>query len=196
MKKKYPRMIPAQENSISTSENNGRASDAVMELWTSAVLRYRRSAVSSAEREESPEIARVNVRETYSNLQQHSRWPRRAEVTHARVPRVANGRLRGPILPRRHRQLRQTVVNDTAPPRREIGESELEGELMRSTATYRYRPDPRGSEGKERCVICLSDLEEDEEVRRLRCLHFFHVCCIDQWLRLNRTCPVCRQGLI
>ncbi|KAJ5112498.1 hypothetical protein N7532_000543 [Penicillium argentinense] len=50
----------------------------------------------------------------------------------------------------------------------------------------------------ERCLICLSDYEVAEEVRRLaKCQHVFHKGCIDQWLTTGRnSCPLCRgQGV-
>ncbi|KAF2705614.1 hypothetical protein K504DRAFT_332563, partial [Pleomassaria siparia CBS 279.74] len=49
-----------------------------------------------------------------------------------------------------------------------------------------------------RCLVCLSDFEEDEEARRLvNCGHLFHRVCIDQWLTTGRnSCPLCRgQGV-
>jgi hypothetical protein len=43
----------------------------------------------------------------------------------------------------------------------------------------------------ERCLICLSDFEENEEVRRLvKCAHFFHRECVD-----TVGCPEVSQGL-
>ncbi|XP_074569239.1 uncharacterized protein LOC141825750 [Curcuma longa] len=46
------------------------------------------------------------------------------------------------------------------------------------------------------CVFCLSDIEEGEEVRELRCQHLFHRRCLDPWLALRRaTCPLCRDAL-
>ncbi|KAK7291810.1 hypothetical protein RIF29_07252 [Crotalaria pallida] len=49
-----------------------------------------------------------------------------------------------------------------------------------------------GSDDYE-CSVCLSDLEEGEEVRKLpRCKHSFHVQCIDMWLHSHFDCPVCR----
>ncbi|XP_063696133.1 putative uncharacterized protein DDB_G0282133 isoform X2 [Culicoides brevitarsis] len=44
----------------------------------------------------------------------------------------------------------------------------------------------------EKCSICLSNFKEVTFVRRLPCLHFYHCECIEYWLRLNSTCPVCR----
>ncbi|KAJ3313812.1 hypothetical protein HDU76_002546 [Blyttiomyces sp. JEL0837] len=41
------------------------------------------------------------------------------------------------------------------------------------------------------CVICLNSYEEGEKLRRLVCYHHFHLRCVDEWLRLNKTCPLC-----
>jgi hypothetical protein len=43
-----------------------------------------------------------------------------------------------------------------------------------------------------RCGICLSPYNEGENVRTLRCFHYFHVNCIDPWLETNDNCPNCR----
>lgn len=45
------------------------------------------------------------------------------------------------------------------------------------------------------CVICLGEYEEGEEVRMLPCMHLFHAPCVDQWLRVNRVCPVCKHDV-
>lgn len=43
------------------------------------------------------------------------------------------------------------------------------------------------------CVVCLSPFEDDEAVRVLpQCYHAFHAVCIDSWLLLHSTCPLCR----
>ncbi|KAH9488195.1 hypothetical protein Btru_064810 [Bulinus truncatus] len=42
------------------------------------------------------------------------------------------------------------------------------------------------------CNICLTDYQHGEEMRNLPCRHNFHMVCVDQWLKINATCPVCR----
>ncbi|KAL5816782.1 hypothetical protein ACOSQ3_025160 [Xanthoceras sorbifolium] len=44
------------------------------------------------------------------------------------------------------------------------------------------------------CSICLCEYQPKEILRTiLVCNHYFHITCIDEWLRLNATCPVCRN---
>ncbi|KAL3216710.1 hypothetical protein MRX96_032856 [Rhipicephalus microplus] len=47
----------------------------------------------------------------------------------------------------------------------------------------------------EKCTICLSEFEDNEEVRRLPCMHLFHIVCVDQWLTTNKRCPICRVDI-
>ena len=46
------------------------------------------------------------------------------------------------------------------------------------------------------CIeYCILEFEEEEDVRRLPCMHLFHVPCVDQWLGLNKRCPICRVDI-
>merc|ERR1711964_618686 len=45
----------------------------------------------------------------------------------------------------------------------------------------------------ERCSICQYDFEKGETVRVLGCKHRFHKDCVDKWLPINCSCPVCRK---
>lgn len=45
------------------------------------------------------------------------------------------------------------------------------------------------------CPICQCDYEHKEKVRELDCKHVFHVKCIDEWLSLHATCPLCRKNV-
>lgn len=47
------------------------------------------------------------------------------------------------------------------------------------------------------CAVCLNDLEEQDEIWKLRnCCHIFHRGCLDEWIGLlHLTCPLCRTPL-
>ncbi|KAK7278584.1 hypothetical protein RJT34_23616 [Clitoria ternatea] len=45
------------------------------------------------------------------------------------------------------------------------------------------------------CSICLGDYKETDMLRLLPdCGHLFHLACVDPWLRLHSTCPICRKS--
>uniref|UniRef100_A0A182PFG6 RING-type E3 ubiquitin transferase n=1 Tax=Anopheles epiroticus TaxID=199890 RepID=A0A182PFG6_9DIPT len=50
-------------------------------------------------------------------------------------------------------------------------------------------------EDSEKCTICLSQFDIDNDVRRLPCMHLFHKDCVDQWLVTNKHCPICRVDI-
>ncbi|XP_076149231.1 E3 ubiquitin-protein ligase Arkadia [Alosa pseudoharengus] len=75
------------------------------------------------------------------------------------------------------------------------------GENMQATTASRKlhgkQDEDEGAEEdtEEKCTICLSILEEGEDVRRLPCMHLFHQLCVDQWLLTNKKCPICRVDI-
>jgi len=42
------------------------------------------------------------------------------------------------------------------------------------------------------CAVCMAEFETAEELRSLHCTHHFHKECIDKWLGVATTCPVCK----
>lgn len=42
------------------------------------------------------------------------------------------------------------------------------------------------------CAICLCEYESDDLLRQMPCRHLFHKECVDEWLKLKRTCPLCK----
>ncbi|PIA49566.1 hypothetical protein AQUCO_01300393v1 [Aquilegia coerulea] len=46
------------------------------------------------------------------------------------------------------------------------------------------------------CCICLSAYDDGAELRELPCGHHFHCACIDKWLYINATCPLCKYNII
>ncbi|XP_046358908.1 E3 ubiquitin-protein ligase RNF115-like [Haliotis cracherodii] len=45
------------------------------------------------------------------------------------------------------------------------------------------------------CSICMEDFQVEEEAKKLPCEHHYHTQCINKWLELHGTCPVCRKDL-
>ncbi|XP_016398460.1 E3 ubiquitin-protein ligase Arkadia-like isoform X4 [Sinocyclocheilus rhinocerous] len=80
-----------------------------------------------------------------------------------------------------------------------------QGTIERCTYPHKYKKrklhgkqeEEEGAEEdtEEKCTICLSILEEGEDVRRLPCMHLFHQLCVDQWLLTNKKCPICRVDI-
>lgn len=42
------------------------------------------------------------------------------------------------------------------------------------------------------CCICLAKYVNNDELRELPCSHFFHKDCVDKWLKINNSCPLCK----
>ncbi|KAH8295203.1 hypothetical protein KR018_008705, partial [Drosophila ironensis] len=70
--------------------------------------------------------------------------------------------------------------------------------IERNTLPHKYRRVRRPSEtdeDAEKCAICLTLFEIENDVRRLPCMHLFHTECVDQWLVTNKHCPICRVDI-
>lgn len=42
------------------------------------------------------------------------------------------------------------------------------------------------------CCICLARYADGDDLRELPCTHFFHMECVDKWLKINALCPLCK----
>ncbi|KAM5222406.1 E3 ubiquitin-protein ligase ARK2C [Ctenodactylus gundi] len=82
----------------------------------------------------------------------------------------------------------------------------VQNTIERFTFPHKYKKRrPQDGKGKkdegeesdtdEKCTICLSMLEDGEDVRRLPCMHLFHQLCVDQWLAMSKKCPICRVDI-
>ncbi|QCE08735.1 nucleolysin TIA-1/TIAR [Vigna unguiculata] len=54
---------------------------------------------------------------------------------------------------------------------------------------YKVGSDQHGS--NDSCVICRVDFEDGESLTHLSCKHLYHPECINNWLKINKVCPVC-----
>ncbi|PPR96238.1 hypothetical protein GOBAR_AA24422 [Gossypium barbadense] len=45
------------------------------------------------------------------------------------------------------------------------------------------------------CCICLAKYTNNEELRELPCSHFMHKECVDKWLKINASCPLCKNDI-
>ena len=74
-------------------------------------------------------------------------------------------------------------------PQRPAGEAQIN-----SLTTLTYTPGCL-PEGDTQCAVCLSEYAEGDALRVLPCPekhHAYHKACVDEWLRVNASCPVCR----
>lgn len=44
------------------------------------------------------------------------------------------------------------------------------------------------------CSICLLEFEENQEINVMKCKHFFHKRCIENWIKIKRKCPLCNKS--
>ncbi|WUR02449.1 E3 ubiquitin-protein ligase RNF13 [Vairimorpha necatrix] len=44
------------------------------------------------------------------------------------------------------------------------------------------------------CTICFEQYEIGNEVKFLPCSHHFHCTCVDEWLSLKESCPLCKRS--
>ncbi|GAB2271663.1 hypothetical protein Dimus_006493 [Dionaea muscipula] len=46
------------------------------------------------------------------------------------------------------------------------------------------------------CCVCLSSYDDGTVLRELPCRHHFHSACIDKWLYINASCPLCKFNIL
>jgi hypothetical protein len=54
---------------------------------------------------------------------------------------------------------------------------------------------PKGSHERENCAVCLELYSNNDIIRILPCRHEFHKNCVDPWLKLKQTCPLCKNNI-
>ncbi|KAG6601438.1 E3 ubiquitin-protein ligase MPSR1, partial [Cucurbita argyrosperma subsp. sororia] len=69
-----------------------------------------------------------------------------------------------------------------------------EGLPPASKASIKAMPSLPVSELTE-CVICLEEIEAGDLAKQMPCSHKFHGDCIEKWLELHGSCPICRYQM-
>jgi E3 ubiquitin-protein ligase BIG BROTHER-like protein len=67
----------------------------------------------------------------------------------------------------------------------------LSADTIASLPSKRYKEGDNQNGTNESCVICRLDYEDDEDLILLPCKHSYHSECINNWLKINKVCPVC-----
>uniref|UniRef100_A0A4W4F4I7 RING-type domain-containing protein n=1 Tax=Electrophorus electricus TaxID=8005 RepID=A0A4W4F4I7_ELEEL len=73
----------------------------------------------------------------------------------------------------------------------EVNDHLLTALTLRVSVQYRDQP----VEGNS-CAVCLEQYSNNQCLRVLPCLHEFHRDCVDPWLLLQQTCPLCKRSVL
>lgn len=74
-------------------------------------------------------------------------------------------------------------------------------ETMSSLKIRTYRQpkpwcDSTQSVETDNCAVCLEPFNNNQCLRVLPCLHEYHRDCVDPWLLLQHTCPLCKRSIL
>lgn len=70
-----------------------------------------------------------------------------------------------------------------------------EGPAPASKASIEAMPAVKVTEEGTECSICLTEFEVGGEVKEMPCKHKYHSDCIEKWLGIHGSCPVCRYKM-
>ncbi|XP_054719013.1 E3 ubiquitin-protein ligase arkadia-C-like [Uloborus diversus] len=103
-----------------------------------------------------------------------------------------------PVLPRHVHARLEDYLRIVDQRRMAVNRGATQATIERNTLPHKYKKIIKCNENDdnlEKCTICLCEFEDDEDVRRLPCMHLFHIECVDQWLTTNKRCPICRVDI-
>ena len=71
------------------------------------------------------------------------------------------------------------------------------GELNQiATSVLDKEQEKEEKEEDEQCAVCRLEFEDDDEVKVLRCGHYYHPECIGQWLERKKNCIICNKDVL
>lgn len=75
-------------------------------------------------------------------------------------------------------------------------DSDLESSLPVSTVAHTLSEQQfKVTNFDSTCSICLAEYTNGEVLSRLPCGHVYHTGCVNQWLQLHVSCPLCKQNI-
>jgi len=75
-------------------------------------------------------------------------------------------------------------------------EKEENNEIINNIPSFSFKKfnlNNKNQNENNNCIVCMCEIEENEECKRLKCGHIFHSNCIDNWLKRTLECPMCRN---
>lgn len=68
--------------------------------------------------------------------------------------------------------------------------------FQKGSASAQSKLEDVHQEPQGKCTICMEEFTTGDCLRCLPCLHAYHVPCIDKWLSLSQSCPVCKHNVM
>nr|XP_020656492.1 RING finger protein 215 [Pogona vitticeps] len=99
------------------------------------------------------------------------------------------------VIMQAQRQSRHSQLDDDS----ELDLKQHIAQKLSALKTRRYHPGkpPRSwAHEIDSCAICLDHFHKNQCLRVLPCLHEFHRDCVDPWLFLQQTCPLCKHNIL
>ena len=72
------------------------------------------------------------------------------------------------------------------------GNNDIYSQLFSGTRKLALTKFKNAQNVAEECVICKKNYTLNEDLCINSCLHKFHYDCLEQWIRVKPTCPMCR----
>nr|XP_004231468.1 E3 ubiquitin ligase BIG BROTHER-related [Solanum lycopersicum] len=67
----------------------------------------------------------------------------------------------------------------------------LSADTIASLPSVNYKTQTASEGTTDSCVICRLDYEDGEKLTVLSCKHTYHSECLNNWLQINKVCPIC-----
>ncbi|KAL2518601.1 E3 ubiquitin ligase BIG BROTHER-related [Abeliophyllum distichum] len=72
----------------------------------------------------------------------------------------------------------------------------LPADTIASLPSVNYKSQGIQDGSSDSCVICRLEYEDGDTLTVLSCKHSYHPECINNWLRINKVCPVCSAEVV